>query len=93
MDKFLIKNNKLEDKSVAEDNSNKGQNQPILSVSVVKTVQKDVQSTGTVRKCQDSYLNLRFTVSGHENHLVPECVVFGEKLSNECTALLNLLDI
>ena len=38
-----------------------------------------MQSTGTVRKYQDSYLNFGFTFSGPENRPVPECVVCGEK--------------
>lgn len=87
MDKFLIKRRKVEDESVTESfNSNKSENEPIPSVSVVKAVQGGVEpsvGTGTVRKYQDSYLNFGFTFSGPENRPAPECVVCGEKLSNE----------
>jgi hypothetical protein len=83
MDKFLIKRKKVNDESVAESNSSKSENKPIASMSSVQSVQ-DLQSLGTVRKYQDSYLNFGFMYSGPENRPIPEFVVCGEKLSNEC---------
>jgi hypothetical protein len=83
MDKFLIKRRKIEVESVTDCNSIKSENEPIPSVSAVKAVQKDVQSLGTVRKYQGSYLNFGFTYNRPENRPVPECVVCRE-LSNEC---------
>jgi hypothetical protein len=69
-------------KSVAESNNSKCENKPIASVSSIQTVQ-GVQSLGAVLKYQDSYLNFGFTCSGPENRPIPECVVCGEKRSNE----------
>jgi hypothetical protein len=83
MDTYLIERKKVNDESVTESNNSKSENKPIASVSSMQDVQ-DVQSLGTVRKYQDIYLNFGFTYSGHENRLIPECVVCGEKLSNEC---------
>jgi hypothetical protein len=81
---FLIKRRKIEDESVTECNSIKSESEPFPIVSAVKAVQRGVQSLGTVRKYQGSYLNFGFTYSGPENRPVPECVVCREKLSNEC---------
>jgi hypothetical protein len=78
MDKSLIKRRKIEDESVTECNNIKSENEQIPSVSAVKAVQRDVQSLGTVRKYQDSYLNFGFTYSGPENRPVPECIVCRE---------------
>jgi hypothetical protein len=57
MDKFLIKKRKIEDESVTECNSIKSEKEPFPSVRAVKAAQRVVQSLGTVRKYQDSYLN------------------------------------
>jgi hypothetical protein len=86
MDKFLNKRRKIEDESVTECNSIKNENEQFPSVSAVKAVQRDVQSLGTVRKYQDSYLNFGLAYSGPENLPVLECVVCREQLSNEYTA-------
>jgi hypothetical protein len=74
---------KIEDESMTECNSIKSESEPFPIVSAVKAVQRGVQSLGTVRKYQDSYLNFGFTYSGLENR-PPECVVCREQLSNEC---------
>jgi hypothetical protein len=56
MDKFLILRKKVNDESLAESNNSKSENKPIASVSSIQSAQ-GVQSLGTVRKYQDSYLN------------------------------------
>lgn len=84
MDKFLIKRRKVEDESVKVCSSNKSENELIPSISAMKAVQRNLQSTEIVCKYQDSYLNFGFTFSGPEKRSVPECVVCGEKLSNGC---------
>jgi hypothetical protein len=89
MGKFLIKRKKVNDESVAESNYSKSENKPIASVSSIQSVQ-GVQSLGTARKYQDSYLNFGFTYSGPENRPIPECVVCGEKRSNECMVYSKL---
>jgi hypothetical protein len=55
----------MNDESVAESNNSKSENKPIARVSSIQSVQ-GVQSLGTVRKYQDSYLNFGFTYSGPE---------------------------
>lgn len=83
-----IKRRKVEDGSVTG-SFNKSEKEPIPSGSVVKALQGAVELIGAVRKYQDSYLNFGFTFIGPENRSVPECLVCGEKLSNESKALVN----
>lgn len=82
MDKFIVKRRKLNDASVEENSNSKPENELVSSGSSVQSAQS-VQCVGSIRKYHDSYLNFGFTHSGSEDCPIPECVVCGEKLSNE----------
>lgn len=82
MDKFLVKRQRLSD-SEEHNGVNKAGDSPESSTNAKKVSQRRM-SLGAVRQYQDSYLSFGFTYTESGNHEFPECVVCGEKLSNEC---------
>lgn len=84
MDKFIVKKRKLED-GVPLNGSIEKEYDPVANTSVTSIVkQENKQPTPIlVRKYLDSYLSFGFTFNGPENRPVPQCIVCGEKLSNE----------
>lgn len=91
MDKFVIKKRKLtenEDKSTSVNT----ESESCVNVSVEKHLSQDVvlsrknrsdSKLSSVRKYQENYLSFGFASTLNEDPPRPQCVICGEKLSNE----------
>lgn len=95
MDKFIVKKREIGYETVFEllrPNKNEDNSACASSTSLV---QRNIQSTlstptNRIRKYLDSYLNFGFTFTGFENRPMPQCVVCGEKISNNSMVLNKL---
>jgi hypothetical protein len=78
MDKFLNIKRKLNNYYENNDENKRGKK------TVTETIKSGTQSSVTSHKYHDNYLNFGFTFYGLETHPISQCLVSGEKLSNEC---------
>jgi hypothetical protein len=78
MDKFLNIKRKLNDY-----NENNGDNKK-KKTTVTEAIKSGTQFSSASRKYHDNYLNFGFTFCGSETIPIPQCLVCGIKLRNEC---------